>query len=342
MHYSRSEIEELGIEQLSQVQIEEAFEAFNGFAEIFGRAWIEAYFGSSNSPLLVSNIVSLWEDWSAVKELEGASKLLDRWKQGVYEQGVSAELRVVAHFSRVGVEVELFPQVGSRVCDFRFRLADDWVYAEVSRRGVSEVLRRRSDILEKVAQASANAVDGMHGKTAILRDLDEEEVEHLLSWLSTSRSQGRATRDDLAVFIADSIDSGTNDIDQLVSEPRLYCTRGIINNHRIVQRGTACLSMSDEAIQEAFKTEVSQLPRDQPAMVFLDVSGVVGGYKACCSTIQRRLQPNINTRVSAVTLYQVASGGDGPEINGALLLNQYARNPLSESEIGLVRSFVGS
>lgn len=47
MHFTRSHIEELGLRQLRFQQLEEAFDALNGFAEEFGKAWIEHIFGSS-------------------------------------------------------------------------------------------------------------------------------------------------------------------------------------------------------------------------------------------------------------------------------------------------------
>jgi hypothetical protein len=41
MYYSKSEINELSLEQFSESQLKQSLEAFNGIAQIFGREFID-------------------------------------------------------------------------------------------------------------------------------------------------------------------------------------------------------------------------------------------------------------------------------------------------------------
>ncbi len=53
--------------------------------------------------------------------------------------------------------------------------------------------------------------------------------------------------------------------------------------------------------------------------------------------IQRRLQQRINTRISGVMLFQSVLTRDGPDYDGRLIVNRYAKNPLPKKVIGLLR-----
>jgi hypothetical protein len=99
--------------------------------------------------------------------------------------------------------------------------------------------------------------------------------------------------------------------------------------------------VSDSGAQELLEAEARQLPIDAPGVVVLDVSGVVGGHKHWVPLIQRRLQPKINTRISAVVVLDRALAKEGPRVEGQVIVNQHARNPLPRAGIerleGIIR-----
>ena len=340
MNYTESEISKLALDQLSPDKLRRAVEAFNGFAKLIGKPWLEEMFQGVESSVLVLQVLSLWEDWSLVKGLRGSEEILKRWKSGINEAGVWAEIHVVAHLIGMRAKVELFPQVGNRVSDLRFRANSEWIYGEVSHRGISKVRKRGGEILGRAAAAAAKAIENKHGKVAILRDIEDGEIERLILWLDSLSDCEEAQLEDFAVFRAGSI-SNTVDQDesfiQLVSKPMLFSTCLSKPDDHTFLKGTACMCISDRSAQEMLETEAAQLPRNHPGIVFLDLSSLVGGYAEWCPLIQRRLQPCINTRISGVLLFQTWLGRDGPMTEGSLLLNPYARNPLPKAVAPLLQ-----
>ena len=149
--------------------------------------------------------------------------------------------------------------------------------------------------------------------------------------------------DDLAVFRASAIDS-TMDQDQklvdIVSEPRLFCSYLAKPDEATLEKGTACMCITDRSAQEILKKEAAQLPIDQPGIVLLDLSGMIGSYSEWQDLIQRRLQPRINTRISGVLLFQVRNGLGRRQTEGSLIINKYAKNPLPSSAIQLLESLI--
>lgn len=337
MDYSESNIKDLSLDQLSMVQVESAVEAFNGFALLLGKEWIEAYFQGVQSPIFVLYITSIWKDWMLVRTLNGSSELLKRWRAGINAHGVASEVHVLAHLLRYGAIVELFPPVRNRVCDCRFRLPDheNWIYTEISRRGLSKVRQHGEEILLKVAEAARKAMPGFHGKVAILRTPSHHELEKLIAWLGSINAHDSCL-EDLAVFYTDSLESvavGSDEyMSKLVPEPRLFATSSA--NGGV---GTACLQISDEAAQQVLETEAAQLPTDHPGVIFLDLSSMGRNYRYWGPLIQRRLQPSINTRISAVVLFRISRSVSGVEMNGEVLINPHTKNPISSSMIPILQ-----
>src|SRR6266404_8911358 len=119
--FSKEEVDDLGIGQLTGAEGEFALAALNGFAQLFGRAWAEAYFQGAKSPAFVRAVMAMWDDWSVIRGLPGADRLRERWALGINEGGVQAEVRTFARLVRAGTEIELFPEVSGRVPDCRTR-----------------------------------------------------------------------------------------------------------------------------------------------------------------------------------------------------------------------------
>jgi len=340
MNYTTSEIGDLALGQLTTNELQEARRAFDGFARLFGRSWIDKVFEQKRSPVLVLYIRSLWEKWLLVGGLDKSEEMIKRWRSGIEELGVTSELEVIAPLADTCSAVELFPQVGSKVPDLRFQADSPWIYCEVSGRGLSKVWKRGTDILNRVASAAANMAEGTHGMVAILRDLRECDIQRLISWLYSARESDEAKLDDLGVFRAGEMGSSMDQDQSLVSlvpAPRAFATSFTATDGHIHRKGTACMSISDRSAHEILETEASQLPRDHPGLIFLDISKVIGGITEWVPLIQRRFQPNINTRISGVILFRVSRTLEGPILQGRMLLNQYARNPLPEAVVTLLR-----
>jgi hypothetical protein len=86
---------------------------------------------------------------------------------------------------------------------------------------------------------------------------------------------------------------------------------------------------TDERAVNFLRHEAAQLPKVGPGLIMIHTSGAVGALKAWRSLIERRFQPNIYTRVSAVCLFDSAQWPtpDGEEWRPQtkLIPNPYAR-----------------
>jgi hypothetical protein len=344
VHFTRSQIEELGINQLTPQQLERAHNALNGFAEEFGKPWVEQIFGPSRASSTVLCIVSAWEDWRLVKVLHGSNEIKQRWTEGFNKHGVSAEVQVVAALLWEQATVELAPQIDGRVPDFRFKKDSTWVYCEVSERGISKVRQRASEILQKLADGAATAVQGRFGKLAVLTEVNDDEVQEILSWLTRIGTPHETRLRDIAVFYADelTIPISENDlIERLVPKPRLMCVH--ISDPVGVGKllGAASLPLLDDAARRILEQEAGQLPRDEPNLVFLDVSSVIGGDEVWPPLIRRSFQPTINTRISGVVVFSSVLDSCGRNTKWSFLSNSYARRPIPESELQVVQRIAG-
>jgi len=340
MPYTTSEIRQLGLNQLSDIQLDQALEAFNGFCQDFGRPWVEGYFKGAMSPYLVRAIVNLWQDWSSVKGLPCSEQLTQRWQAGIREGGVQTEVQVVAALMRQGARVELFPVAGSRVPDFRYQVSDAWVYAEVSKREFSQAAGSCQLLLTKVAAAAAKAVPGRNGKVVVLRELTQNDLDRLINWLDALGGEGRHDFEDIAVFDMDTLESGIDREDgifQLVGNPKQFVAWISFNEGSGTSKGSACAQATDTAAPEVLEREAEQLPHEGPGIVWLDVSRIVGGIEEWVPLIQRRLQPSLNRRISAVVLFSTEIHSDGLHTTWRLLSNPHARVPIPPPELGAIQ-----
>jgi len=85
MTFSIEEIQEFGLRQLTSLELEEAFEAFNGFGSLFGRDWLESPYRGMQSAWLVRWVITLWRDWRTISNLPKSGKLIERWRSGLNE-----------------------------------------------------------------------------------------------------------------------------------------------------------------------------------------------------------------------------------------------------------------
>ena len=111
-------IRDLGLNQLTDAQVQDGLEALNGFAGLFGRKWIDDIFGASQSPRVVLFIVHAWQQWKRVAALPGSASLRKRWKEGFQEQGVLSEILVIGKLLGAIDKIELAPKVGEGKVDF--------------------------------------------------------------------------------------------------------------------------------------------------------------------------------------------------------------------------------
>jgi hypothetical protein len=296
---------------------DQVLHAFNLVEAQFGRGWIEAtrvHGGTitrGTSPTLY--VVMLGQLLESLGSAPNAGHLLDKVRDGLPD--ARAEL-VAIHLVRAGVpdlELEIEPAVivGSRnrKPDFRVRKAgQDWTYAEVTQANIS---RAQADVRGSM-EWIAGLVDTLTGTFAVevflKREPTPDEVDLISAQIKDRHGEARTEQTDLegglGTLYWNAEAPGTltlNDHGEGYA-PRLGLSRVAAvgaDKRQIAVRWP----FTDARAQAFLDSETKQLPKDAPGLIMIQTAGAVGAMKAWRALIERRFQPTIYTRVSAVCLF---------------------------------------
>lgn len=92
------------------------------------------------------------------------------------------------------------------------------------------------------------------------------------------------------------------------------------------------MAYADDRAKDVLSSEAKQLPTDLPGLIMVQMAWAPGGIRSWETSIIRRFQPTIYTRVSAICLFQ--SGHEGTPDGEAwitetnLIVNPHASHPL--------------
>ena len=306
---------------------------------MLGKEWVDSHFNGMQSPPYVLYLESLWRDWLAVENLIGSDQLLSSWRGG-QRYSAQTELRVFARLARQGIKVELYPKVDGNTQDCRFRVDGRWVYVEISRREISQIRKKGFDALTRITTVLTTAARGRHGRIDFLKVPEEDELDEILSWLSGLQNIERVQLRDLAIFWTEPLEDEEGDNISIVNPPaRRPATK--IRMPQGGRYGIASITIVDQAAQEVLEREAAQLSPKYPGVVCLDLSSIIGGPSEWVSLIQRRLQPQINRRISGVLLFQqYIHISEGPQLDGQFIINSYARKSLTSGEINILENVI--
>lgn len=346
MFYKKSDILDLSLNQTSQEKMSEALVAFNGFADIFGKEWVDSFFGNGavKSPFFTSRIVDLWYRWNNIKDLNKANEIAQRWKKGVDSSGVIPEVIILSELKKIGGEIELFPSTDKgRFADAKFFMGSyKPVFLEISKRGIMEIMRGVNSTTNLLAQGVANVSSGQHCKLGICRSINKQELDSILKWLERIRpSINPQTFSNFGIFHTTSIETGGGEISdesvKFVPRPRIFATNLKLENGQVVNKGTVTMYALDEGAIEYIKGEAAQLPHDGGVLV-LDITNVVDGVKVWTPIINTWFNKKEYSRVSAVILVDVRTDLNGLKKNGLILVNPYARKKLDSYYIDIFKN----
>jgi hypothetical protein len=213
--YDPETVRRQSINPIAEHQLVRVTSAMNGLTQDFGQAWVNANLygfdpakrshdlGIPVDTLTLQRVdfddlVFLWEDVEALRGLHGFDRLKDKLKQGQRSNDVDLEISVAADLRRLSAEVQLEPCVGNgRFTDLRFksRSADDWTYAEVTRKKPGKVGDLLSERGKKLAALVAARDPARRNFVAVTRPMDpsfsEQEFEELVAWIPNSAPEAQ-------------------------------------------------------------------------------------------------------------------------------------------------------
>jgi hypothetical protein len=323
--------------------------SFNRVAEEFGDEWIEASRtrnGSTSRGLQSTlRIISLGQMFLAVGRPAGSGALLEKIRKRKIDAWAELCGMYLLSSDKPDITVEVEPEVtvGSRRRrpDFRVRSGDEpWTYVEVT-------LASRNSAAQKAILGSLDRlihlVDSCTGSYALevflKREPGDQELDLIESLIREQHAaMGQAEAElpsGLGTLYWNQYPPGFVTLDDHGEPytPRLGATAAALHNgeHRHI---LVRWPFTDMRAEDMLTAEARQLPRDAPGIVMIQTSGAVGAMKTWRAIIERRFQPRMHTRVSAVCLF--TSSVQSPDSGGhwlpecKLILNSHARSPLPD------------
>ena len=329
--------------------------AFNEVAAQFGREWVEATRARNGVPSRGMTptlyIVTMARLLRSLEGLPNSAGLLKKMSHG--NADARAELIAIdlIRTENPGAIVEIEPeiQVGTRnrKPDFRTQMSGEraWTYAEVTNPNTSDA---QEEVRRGIAQLTG-LVRNCLGSFNLEVFLKHEPSTAELDLIADMIMQEHQTTGQLAVELPSDLgtlywnyqppgamvldDHGEPYKPRLSSAAVAFNTdqHGQIDQHRNI---TVRWPFTDTRAEAFIRHEAKQLPTDAPGLIMIFTSGNVGAMKAWRALMERRLQPDLNTRVSAVCLFSSAlretEQGEDWNVECKLIINPYARFPLPQ------------
>ncbi len=331
---------------------DEALAAFNEVAARFGRGWVEATRTRNGVPsrglaptLYIVTMARLLRSLDGLPNAAGLLEKVSRESPDARAELVAIDLIRTENPGAI-VEVEPEIQVGARhpKPDFRTQVAGDpWTYVEVTNPNASDAqeevrrgIARLTGLVYACSGTFALEVFLKREPSSAALDLIADTIEH------EHRSPGHSAAElpsELGTLYWNYQPPGAIVMDDHGEPytPRLSAAsvalstdqNGNIDQHRHI---AVRWPFTDARAETFVRHEARQLPTDAPGLIMIYTAGTVGAMKAWRALIERRLQPDLNTRVSAVCLF--SSGlwpteqGEDWKVQCKLILNPHARFPL--------------
>jgi len=316
--------------------------AFQTVEQALGSDYLEfrlAHGGSTGS-IPTYGIVDLGQQLAALNKCKNSSSLLSKLRSG--ELSAFAELTAMHILDDAFAQFEYEPEVRVkeriRKPDFRLKSNDsEWLYVEVARADISEMQTHMASLREPFF-ALIEIMKEFALEVYLTREPTDTELKDLVSH-ARKLCLGEAAQ------IEKISDVGYIKIEHVVPLPPTIIPttfpdepiRPMLGKASIKGGGpepvrlvSVRIAYSDERAEEFLRGEAKQLPTDAPGLIMFDVTRAPSGPKTWTPLLRRRLQPNINTRVSGICMFH--AGHEPPE--GAIIhRSTLLKNPHSHLEL---------
>jgi hypothetical protein len=326
----------------------DAVDSFNRVESLLGSDWLLSCRGNppvACGPAPTLCVVNMGRRLAVLEGVRGTEKLLNKIRQG--DHSASAELTAIyllkSGSKDIDVELEPTVEVAGRTKrpDFRISLAGgESTFVEVTQPNLSEEQERAHRILERITAEVKRIQEPFALEVFLRRGPTEREVEQIRARLPdfcNHRGVRRESLGDLGFLVLNLDVPGQVAIrshEGEESRPRICQAQAVTGPNEPLRHLVVRLAFSDERARQFLEAEARQLPREAPGLIMMQMSRAPGGFTTWAPLLERRLQPNLHTRVSAVSLF--TSGLAGTDEGEAwvphtkLLINRNAKLSLPE------------
>jgi hypothetical protein len=271
--------------------------------------------------------------------LYGFAAVLERVKRG--DASALSELECADALVRAGVSPSLGAPLNGKLLDAAFQHAGRVHYVEVVAPNRSDAIIETHALLARLGASLTSANRGMNVEILLQPSFSEKRLADVVSAVSSAEpnseireiaSAGRYRK------VRATSSQITPSIPRVDDGPAIaFGTAGFDGElHTVV---AVRFPIDDLRAQRTFDAELHHFSRDEPNILVMDLTRVIGGIGAWMPLIERRFQPAINTRVGAAVLFEHASVAGQNKVweRWKVLPNPHARVAIPESLIAALR-----
>jgi hypothetical protein len=293
-----------------------------------------------DGPAGMGPAIALGQDLGRCEFLAGFPAILARLRGG--EKAAMAEIEVASAFVTHGLVFELEPPLAGKTLDSVVRIGSDAVYVEVIAPETSEAMIEAYRDLKDVAVAIVQRRAGVHVDVLLAAD-PQANKQRILAATGSLPADGWIRRlPDVGLAFATPIASGPMTIPPRIKSPETAPT--LYNFHARVEQKT-CTSatvaspMQDERATRLLTAELHHFSKTECNALIVCVTNVPGGLTWWEPLVRRWFQPQRNTRVGAVVLYDAAVVGSPMHVSRRwrVIENAYALRPIPQAFLDALR-----
>jgi len=353
-------------------EIEDVVNAFNDVERIMGPKWLDLAFAQSRGTTVAIEVIELGKTLKTLETICSGSKLISKIAT-LYPHEISRgnaprkveptafqpsdELREFAHALKVArfaahyrrhlPEVELEPDLPIknkiRHPDFRVECEKTWVYVEVVCPGFSREAQNIYKILSRIANVNDEIRIDRVVEVYLFKDPSDTEINRIIERCKLMAGNDLQPQECSIKNVAQIFTNPWNQerlptYPPAVEEKRpiLGFVRFQIKNEKGIAHGKKCnvnMPFTDERAQRILSVKSRQLSQKHPGLIIVDVSSVPSGLKRWPELIRRRLQPNLNRRISGVLITESSISGKSMKIEKKFLEHPNPIHPLPQDFI---------
>jgi hypothetical protein len=303
----------------------EVVAAFALCEHLLGRQWVEGHRWHDGIRIkgtaCVIGIVGMGQRLAALQNASGLEAVLEKIRDGDFTAKSELTAAYLCAADEQDVKVEFEPEVTvrdrHRKPDFRVRkYGQPWTWVEVTAPDVSEVESGAREILNRLLALLTKMPFGTAGELLLRRAPTKAEMEDIVVVVEEAVAAGGLIRrplHGLGLLLVGHAVPGEIHLESHgePASPRISVVRSE-GRDGMMRQFAVRLAISDERADAFLTREARQLPKDEPGLVMMALSRIVGGRK-WGPLLSRRFQPTLHTRVSGVVLF---SAGSWPLSNG--------------------------
>ena len=272
--------------------------------------------------------------FASTEGLQGFAPVLSRVQMG--ERAAISELIVAAAFVRLGYRPTLEPEIRGRKPDFSIAIHEsNLVLFEVVTPETSQLMRRLSEELIEAANCLRATVPGACVSVVFVAEPETRAREIVSAAVRKlgipDEGENVAEIPDLAHIRIRRFTPQATSFEPFSPRPdvALGAASFQFNPDGTGTRVNALIAFTDERADRFLEGEARHFAREACNVLVMDLSAVPGGMNGWRPLLERRFQPTLNRRFSAVILFQTSV--EGIARKWVVIPNPYAYTALPNS-----------